>query len=573
MGAMGGVVRVVLAAVAIIGVAGVAGAVGVDAAWAGEVAASARITAATVFANGAEVTRNARVQLPAGSSTVVFADLPPLPEDTLQVSGEGEQAVRIVSVETRRRYLAEVAEARERELRQQIEVQEDRQRAINDRIGAQRARLDFIRSVTSSQPQAAQTAREGLLRDDPAKWRGAWDAVGEGTAAALTAIQKEEQERRVSDRELNRLRQELARVATGSRLVMDVRVQVVAERATLLRLALRHAVAAASWQPLYDLRLDAEAGKIAIVQQAQVRQQSGEDWNGVTLTLSTTRPAQGVAMPEPQPWLVDFVGPQIALSPNAKGAVLDRWRELPADVGGNLLSVMDADESAPAPAPVAAERVVAEARVAEFTAAYAIDGRQDIPADNESHLFTVAEHAAQVTLLVRTWPAAQPAAYLYAQLTYAGDAPLPGGSATVFRDGVMVGKGSLPQVRPGEEIKLPFGIDDRVRVTYTAEGDLTGKGGSILSGRRREVARVYRIEVENFHARPVEMTVYDRLPVPKNEEIRVRPARDNTPPTRVDDEGHSGVMAWQQSVAPRGKQAIRFGYEVSFPAERTVPGF
>ncbi|MDH5526348.1 MAG: mucoidy inhibitor MuiA family protein [Nitrospirota bacterium] len=535
-------------------------------AWGVEIQADSRLTAVTVFPGSAEVTRTATVRLPAGSSTVVVPEMVPFPEDTLQATGDGAVAVTIVSVEVARRFLAQVADGEERALRDRIQALEDDKRAGIDRVNALRAQVDFIRNVISTSPPSV---KEGMLRDDPAKWRTAWSAIGDGMGQALAGIQKEEVARRATNAEIERLRNELNRIATGRKMVFDVRVQVTAAKAGEFHLSLKHTVSGATWTPRYDLRLEPDAGRVAITQQAEVRNRTGEAWEGVTLRLSTTRPAQGVAMPEPAPWFIDF--PQLPV-------VMGRARGFAGSPAAFEEAEMElrvskndafADE-VPA-APVLAERVAAVAEVAEFTAEYAIDGRQTLPADNEPHTFTVAEHAAAASLLVRTWPATRAAAYLYARLTYGGEIPLPAGPATVFRDGVMVGRYPMPEIRPGETIKLPFGVDDRVVVTHQVDSDLTGKGGII--GKRREVARGFRIGVENFHTQPIDVTVYDRLPVAKNEDIRVRPIRENTPDTPQGDDAIPGVLAWERVIPPGEKHDIRFGYEVSFPKDRQVPGF
>jgi hypothetical protein len=62
---------------------------------------------------------------------------------------------------------------------------------------------------------------------------------------------------------------------------------------------------------LYDLRLEESGGKAQLDAGflAQVTQQSGEDWKGVGLSLSTARPALASTLPELKPW---FIQPQIA---------------------------------------------------------------------------------------------------------------------------------------------------------------------------------------------------------------------------------------------------------------------
>src|SRR4030095_5858559 len=63
----------------------------------------------------------------------------------------------------------------------------------------------------------------------------------------------------------------------------------------------------AGWRPLYDARLDSEAGHVELAQLGEVQQRTGEDWSGVALTLSTARPAVGAGLPELGSWFLNMV--------------------------------------------------------------------------------------------------------------------------------------------------------------------------------------------------------------------------------------------------------------------------
>lgn len=73
----------------------------------------------------------------------------------------------------------------------------------------------------------------------------------------------------------------------------------------------------ASWSSLYDVRADlsshSASGKdssgptIALQYRANIAQNTGEDWEGVVLTLSTASPLLGSDIPVLQPWKIGQV--------------------------------------------------------------------------------------------------------------------------------------------------------------------------------------------------------------------------------------------------------------------------
>ena len=64
------------------------------------------------------------------------------------------------------------------------------------------------------------------------------------------------------------------------------------------KVRLNYLVNATSWMPQYKLRTGAEKDPVQVEYLAAIEQQSGEDWNGVDLILSTAQPRLNAAPPE-----------------------------------------------------------------------------------------------------------------------------------------------------------------------------------------------------------------------------------------------------------------------------------
>ena len=58
---------------------------------------------------------------------------------------------------------------------------------------------------------------------------------------------------------------------------------------------LNYLVASCGWSPTYTFRAGKDGKEVAVECNALVQQMTGEDWNGVTLTLSTASPALSAA--------------------------------------------------------------------------------------------------------------------------------------------------------------------------------------------------------------------------------------------------------------------------------------
>jgi uncharacterized protein (TIGR02231 family) len=529
--------------------------------------ASHAISAVTVFPDRAAVTRTIEVELLAGANEVTVIDLPlALLPESVRVDGSAASAVRLGAVEVRQRYGQGRDVDAERRLADEIEALHDRRAALDDEIRAAQAQLDFIDALRRDAPDVANKEREqGLI--DPTIWQQAWSTVSAGTADALKRIREAQQAQRAIDRELQAKQQEQALIASGSgQGSVEVAIKLEAEAAGRATLALTYQVPNASWNPLYEARLDSETGEVLLTQAGEVRQHTGEDWTDVAVTLSTARPALGALVPELEPWFIRVGEPVDRLT--EQEGVGGFYRKNEAD---ELAAAGARKDPAAAPAPeTPIERGAAAFAGSEFAAEYKIAGRGTIPADGSSHRFTIADRTLSSTLSVVATPRLAPVGYLIAAAKHAGEEPLLPGPVSVFRDGSYVGLAHLALTAPGEEVTLSFGADDKVKIEYRLVSDGESQEGLISTDRRIE--RQYLTKVANHHARALEITVLDQMPVSQDERIEVELLNSTTKPTETDLDDRKGVLAWRYLYQPEEQREIHFGYAVTAPEDVPILG-
>ena len=533
--------------------------------FAAEMPAAAPIKAVTVFPDRAEVTRVIEASLPAGATTLVIDDLPAsLFPESVRVSGDGGRDIVIGSVETKAVYEEAAVSALERRLQAEIEALQDRRNGASDRIASLQVQLEFVSTIGRDMPT---TANEEIVRGtmDPAKWQAAWTALSSGAAEARSGMRAAEIEIREIDVRIGKLQQELGQIHTGRTATVVARINLEAASAGDATLRLSYQLPEATWRPLYDARLDSEAGSVSLAQLGQVQQRTGEDWSGVDLTLSTAQPSVGAVLPEMATWFVQI-------------AALERKREEYGALGGALLApepttepqnMADMNESRDDEMDKLA-KMDAQLIASEFAAEYRIPGSASVPSDAAPHKFSIATHDLSAKLAVRAVPKQAPFAHLYATVTYHGAEPLLPGQVSVFRDGAFVGTDVMDMLRPQEEEQLGFGVDDKVRVEYRLETGEQSTSGLFTEDNRIE--RRYRVEVANHHSKPMEITVLDALPVSQDERIEVETLSGTTRPTTEDWEDHKGVLAWTYEFKPAEERIITFGYGVTYPEGTVVAG-
>jgi uncharacterized protein (TIGR02231 family) len=539
-----------------------------NAAVAGELAAASRIDAVTVFPRGATVVRTAAVTLPAGDTTVLLDNLPwELDADSLKVEGKGDHAFAIASVETRDVPPDAESDPQRVALAAEIQSLDDRLAAIDDRIEALNGRKKFLEALIEQAPGGfGKALAEG--KGSIADWGAAAQSIGDGLAQVADAVRAAELEQR----DLEKQRAEKQKALGELPPVQEhkaVRIAVASDAATNGTLTISYRTASARWVPTYDAQLTTgdAAGEpgLALVRRAEVTQETGEDWSGVRLSLSTAPAEGGTAVPQLEPFLVSLYDPN---------ANVERDMAMPAPRAPSTAFLqsqkMEAGSAADAASEAPAKVIEAAIDFGDFRAEYRVPGVVSVDSGKGARSLQIATERFAPKLGVKTAPALTETAYLEASFKTAEGAPLLGGRVALFRDGTFVGNGEMPFTNAGADVDLGFGIDERVHVKRATLDHQTGDAGIPIIASRKTDTRTYKMTVENLHARPIEITVLDRVPYAEDENITVRRLREATAVTKENVDDRRGVLAWTYTYAPGESREIVSAYEVSWPANQSL---
>jgi len=517
-----------------------------------EVEPSGVVDAVVVFPDRASVTRVLQVDLAEGLNEVRFEDLPPtLDEQTLQAEGRGMPGAALLGLDVVSRELVEDRRSRVADLESRIQALRDELQVLRDRQAAAGQELSFLQNLRAA--SATQLSAELLFADETV-------AKAEALASLLRArvpeVQAMTREAAVAERELqdqiDALARELATVQGAAQWSRrDVTVQVSAPEAGQGEVALTYLLPGASWKPHYDVRADLEEGAVDLGLSGVVTQTTGEDWSAVGLTLSTARPASGVAPPELQPfWLQSgYIAPRQAYYVDD---VMDDGEVLYAE----------AERARPAPkpsAPPAEPMAVVSATVTERAVAstFEVPGRSGIPGDGTRRKLLVTEAELPLEFVHVVVPRLEETAFLVATGTWDGAWPLLGGRVSTFLDGAFVGTSDLDAVGPGGELRLGFGRDDGVRVEVELVEEQTSKPDWMGKITYRGT---WRYQVVNGRDHPVQVELTDRVPVSKEVKYVVRYTGDEPDELTAD-----GLATFSRELGPGDEMVVEFGYLVRYP--------
>ena len=507
-------------------------------------------TAVTVYGSFAMVTREVTVNVAAGTHEIVLPDLPQwIDAGSLRASITGAQMgstrLRTDALPPQPDTDSAAVVAAKARIDAAVLALRDLDDAVQDAglvVKAADARLNFLIGLASSNTLPTAVAELTEIAQ----------MIQVQTLAATQA-------KIAATREARRIgkgRDDLAKDVSDARAALAA-LTPPAEAKSLLALSVTAADAGqiiasisyparASWQPTYDIVLSRDnTDALTLRRAALITQNSGENWEGIDLTLSTLAPSGQIVPSQLYPQLLRFEDP-------AERAKLQRSvSSLSADMVGAPEPVMEV--ASPSPQPNFDGPGVTYTLPAPLTIAQGAEGaRIELDAlEFDTRVFA------------RAVPSRDTTAFLMAEAKNSSREPLLAAStAQIFIDGSLVGRSNFAAVPAGGDIIQSFGPIEDLRLNHVLLDRSEGDRG-IISRSNAQTQEV-RMTVENIGAEEWDVELLEAIPYTEQDDLVIAwSANPNADVTDVDD--RRGLIQWNLNVAANASQEITIEQTIRWP--------
>lgn len=277
------------------------------------------------------------------------------------------------------------------------------------------------------------------------------------------------------------------------------------------------------WQPFYRLDAHPQRGEILFGQEAEVWQQSGQNWNDVLVQLAT--------FPAP----ASFIAPAALPPRTVKTREVTKSKvKRTADKVNALPGAAEGNESPPAVTPPADLKLWQA-------------GRKTIPTGSRMKIMLYEEvWPASFGYLAR--PAQSPQAFISAMFTIPEARKIPPGQAMFAYQGALLGKGNFSS--SGKQGLLYFGQDPQVTVTRQLLAD-------------RPKLREWRLEARNDQASPLKLRIEESALHNKDAGINVKLVAAGA-------EQKPEYLSWEVGLAAGEKKTLTYSIELEAPADSEI---
>lgn len=503
----------------------------------------------TVFLNGAQVMRSAKIEFQKGNTVFRFINLPEgIDAQSIQVKGQG--SFTILSVVHQINYLAGQKKSRE------ILLLEDSLRIYEEKL-----------ALNNNMLQVYKTEEELLMSNKSIGSEEKGIVISELKMAAdffrarLTDIKKEQlniiRENKILSEKIEKLKNQLSIInASLNRPTSEVLISVEAANDGTGNIQLTYFVSQAGWIPVYDIRAVDINSPVTLVYNAKVFQYTGENWENVRLKLSTADPRQRGDKPNLTSWYIDFYQssggfgymqnvPQLTRAKKAETVILE-------------------DE-------VIAEEQQKSATTADYTEIlqhqtnleFSIKVPYDIPSDNKQYTINIQENKLPASYQYYCAPKLDRDAFLIARVTGWENYNLLPGEMNLFFEDTYIGKSYLNLRQTTDTLDLSLGRDKNIIITRSKLTDYTADKMLVNT---RQKTRGWEISVRNNKKQQIRLVLEDQFPISMNKEIQVEPVEYSGGSYNKE----TGKIKWLLIMNPSEDKKIRIAFTVKYPKDKEV---
>ncbi|MCP4147188.1 MAG: mucoidy inhibitor MuiA family protein [bacterium] len=525
------------------------------------------IKSVTVFTDRARITREGKISLEPGNHRIEFSGLPTtLEQQSVRVSARGTAKAKIQGVDVNKVFFKDIPPGKALELTEQIQALDDRDRELSDLADSILAKIKHLDGLADATRTYAVSLAKGKTTIEA--HAALLEFITTGRSDAQTQIRENAIQRRDVAKERKQLEKQLNQInkqRPKERYNAVVEIEIL--QAGELEIQLSYMFFGAGWRPLYDIRLKETALEIGYL--AEVNQKSGEDWDNISLTLSTARPSTATAVvPELVPWYISPylppppppMQPAVAMAgaiPKRKAGFAQMAAAEPEMEMLEELDVLEIEE---------AEYDMAEVSQSGAFVTYFVGDGIDIPGNGSHRKNTIAQFKLTPEQDYVIAPKLEELAYRRVRAQNDSAYLLLPGTAQLFDGDDYIGSVPLKLNTPGEKLKLYFGTDDRIRVKRELVNRETEK--KFMADKRR-IRFAYKIKLENHTGESQKISLKDQLPVTRHETIKVKLEDSEPEVTKIDELNR---LKWLLNLKDGEKQIIRFDFAVEYPRDMKVVG-
>ena len=327
----------------------------------------------------------------------------------------------------------------------------------------------------------------------------------------------------------------------------QIKITVNAKGPVTTNLDLRYVTGGAAWAPKYDIKAEGVDAGIMINYNAQVMNQSGEDWKDVEIILSTADPIQSHNMPTLVPWFLNYNGGNVSTNRNNAPRSVSNAEAQRQYGEVQVLSGVEYEEI----------------ELSNIAVDFKIEGDYSVPSDSKPYLVEVANYSLEASFQYFSAPRSDKDAFLRAQITGWEKLNLIQGETSIYFRGMYIGQSYINPQMANDTLNISMGRDNKVAVNRTK---IEEKESVKIIGSNKWETFTYKITIRNTNQTPIKLELADQIPVSQTSEVEVNII--NISNAELDK--LSGQLKWNLDLKANESREFIISFSVKYPKNKPV---
>ncbi|WP_341228362.1 DUF4139 domain-containing protein [uncultured Arcticibacterium sp.] len=501
--------------------------------FAQNVETNADINHITVFTNRAQISSNVTANLKSGLSKIIISDLAStIDANSIQVGGKGDFVLLAVNFE--KDFISK-----------KIQNLEDSLEILQSEIDKTEMLLDVNKNEEEMimDNTKIKSDTDDLFADD-------LELMSKYFKKKLTDIGTQKLELKARKKALeakktaieNQIKTDPSRKLPLGKIILTVK----ANKATVANLDLKYLVYGTGWRPNYDIRVANTESPVNLKYKAEVFQNTGVNWNNVSLSLSTAQVNSRTVKPELYPQYLNFYENR----PPAPAAM----RKSSMNDGALMMAEESADMVSAGNYVEVSENMLNTQF--DISIPYTI---------NTGNTETVEIQDLNLPAKYTTYvvPKFDTNGFLVAEVSDWEKYNLMSAPAKIYLEGTFVGDSYLRTAGVEDKLKISLGRDERVEVKREAIKNYKSRK---TFGSNVKESFGYELTFRNLKNEAVNILVEDQLPVSQNSDIEVE--IEELSGGILDSE--KGKVTWELNIPATQSSKLDLKYTVKYPKDKQV---
>jgi hypothetical protein len=470
---------------------------------------NSKIDRVTVFLRGGEEVRKANVELPKGTTRVMFDKLSPY-IDINSIQIKSNKDVTILSVVHQFNYFEQLTKS------EKIKSLELDQAELSKKIENEQSML-----LVYKQEEELILSNKKLSSEQLGVNIEELKKAAEFYRSKLTEIKTNQLEinRRIIkyNNEILKIKSQLAELnVKQTTKTGEIIITIAAKEQMNAELTLSYFIDNCGWVPKYNLRAKNVESPLELNYKAEVYQNTGCDWNNIDMILSTSEPLKSGTKPQLEKWVINSFN---------------------SGSGAN------------------------QSQSKNFTnTSFQLKTKYSIPSNGKNYSADLIDYIIPATYRYSCVPKIEEAAFLMARIANWEQYNLLSGEVNLFFEGTFVGKSLLDVTKPEDTLSFSLGRDKNV-IVKREKIDEFNKTQSL--GNKKSEMFAWEISLRNNKKQEMEPTIEDQVPVSNSKEIDIKYLDLGG----ANQEKNTGIIKWVIKIPPSDNKRLSFRYEVKYPED------